>query len=131
MDGSFVGSGQGSVNGTSGRRKRKNTEEIPEWVKVNFHGLMCLFKKSICMEFFYIKWLISKYLSPISRITEIYGKKNDILNSLFFIIINLINLLSKQLNIVKRLKGEKTSSLFYEFYIISLFTKSIIIGGEH
>ena len=126
-----MGSGQGSVNGTSGRRKRKNTEEIPEWVKVNFLGFMCLFKRSICMEFFYIKWLISKYLSPISRITEIYGKKNDILNSSFFIIINLINLLSKQLNIVKRLKGEKTSSLFYEFYIIPLFTEPIIIGGEH
>ena len=58
MDGSFVGSGQGSVNGTSGRRKRKNTEEIPEWVKVNFLGFMCLFKKSICMGFFTLlnKW---------------------------------------------------------------------------
>ena len=101
MDGSFVGSGQGSVNGTSGRRKRKNTEEIPEWVKVNFHGLMCLFKKSICMEFFYIKWLITKYLSPISRITEIQGKKIYFFKNIrsFFIII--INLLSKQLNIVK------------------------------
>jgi len=34
MDGSFIGSSQaGSVTG-SGRRKRKNTEEIPEWVKV-------------------------------------------------------------------------------------------------
>ena len=90
----------------------------------------CL-KEAFVWSFFYIKWLISKYLSPISRITEIYGKKNDILNSSFFIIINLINLLSKQLNIVKRLKGEKTSSLFYEFYIIPLFTEPIIIGGEH
>ena len=51
MDGSFVGSGQGSVNGNSGRRKRKNTEEIPEWVKVNFLGFMCLFKKSIFIGF--------------------------------------------------------------------------------
>ena len=42
MDGSFVGSGQGSVTGTSGRRKRKNTEEIPEWVKVSFLEFMVL-----------------------------------------------------------------------------------------
>ena len=34
MEGSFTGSGQGPVTGSS-RRKRKQ-EDIPEWVKVKF-----------------------------------------------------------------------------------------------
>ena len=52
MDGSFVGSGQGSVTGTSGRRKRKNTEEIPEWVKVSFLASWAFKKKAFVWVFY-------------------------------------------------------------------------------
>ena len=38
----------------------------------------CL-KEAFEWVFFYIKWLISMYLSPISRITKRQGKKNDTL----------------------------------------------------